>query len=151
MIHQDVDCECLSSDRTGAYVQPIRGTRGQLPGFSKNGGTTHSVTMRPGSVPYVSHRPGAYSRLMLDGTHVPSWLWWCVLRGRNLLLSDRCFGVGLPGQLCRIFWPWLTTVAMDDSSYGEPVRKYVDDYYSMRSSNDNDRADPVGLSSLGAW
>ena len=25
----------------------------------------------------------------------------------------------------------------------------MDDYYSMRSSNDNDRADPVGLSSLG--
>ena len=58
-------------------------------------------------------------------------------------------GVGLPGLLCRIFWPWLTTVAMDDSSYGEPVRKYVDNYYSMRSSNDNDRADRVGLSSLG--
>ena len=38
---------------------------------------------------------------------------------------------------------------MDDSFYGKTVRKYVDDHYSMRSSNDNDRSDPVGLSSLG--
>ena len=38
---------------------------------------------------------------------------------------------------------------MGDSSYGEPVHTYVDDNYSMRSSNDNDRADPVRLSSLG--
>ena len=29
------------------------------------------------------------------------------------------------------------------------MAKHVDDYYCMRSSNDNDRADPVGLSSLG--
>ena len=28
-------------------------------------GPAHSVTMRLGSVPYVSHRPGAYSRLIL--------------------------------------------------------------------------------------
>ena len=82
------------------------------------------------------------------GTHIPSWLRWCVLCGHNLLLKVRCLVVGLPGLVCRIFWPWLTT-AMDDSSYGELVRKYVDDYYSMRSSNDNDQADPVGLSSLG--
>ena len=56
---------------------------------------------------------------------------------------------GLPGLRCRIFWPWLNTVVMYDTYYGRPVRKYVDDHYNMRSSNDNDRSDPVGLSSLG--
>ena len=38
---------------------------------------------------------------------------------------------------------------MRDSSYGEMVQKYVDDYHCMRTSNDDDRAEPVGLSSLG--
>ena len=38
---------------------------------------------------------------------------------------------------------------MGDSSYGGPVQKYVDDYYCMRYSNDSDRSEPVGLSSLG--
>ena len=71
------------------------------------------------------------------------------MRGRNLLLRDWCFSVGLPGRACQIFWPCLITFAMGDSSYGEPVQKYVDDYYSLRSSNDNDWADPVGVSSLG--
>ena len=51
--------------------------------------------------------------------------------------------------MCQIFWPWLTTFVMGDSSYIEPVQKYVDDCHGMRSSNDNDRVDPVGLSSLG--
>ena len=61
----------------------------------------------------------------------------------------RCLVFGLLGLMCRIFWPWLNTVAMYDSYYGRPVRKYVDDHYSMRSSNDNDLSVPVGLSSLG--
>ena len=38
---------------------------------------------------------------------------------------------------------------MDVSPCDSPVRKYVDDYYSMRLSNDTDRSDPVSLSSLG--
>ena len=85
MNHQDVDCGCLSSDRTGAYVhgltvatplQDLISAPGDLPDAASaglsgvpegrypdsvgSGGTMHSVTMRPGSMPYVSHRAGAY-------------------------------------------------------------------------------------------
>ena len=56
---------------------------------------------------------------------------------------------GLPGLRYRLFWMWFKTVAMDDSSYGTPVQTFVDDHYSMRPSNDSDRYDPIGLSSLG--
>ena len=38
---------------------------------------------------------------------------------------------------------------MDDSYPAVPVQKYVDDYYCMRSSNDNDLSEPIGLSCLG--
>ena len=38
---------------------------------------------------------------------------------------------------------------MDASPCDSPVRKYVDDYYSMRVSNDTDRSDPDSLSSMG--
>ena len=46
-------------------------------------------------------------------------------------------------------WPWMSAVAMDAPAYGSPVRKFVDDIYSMCLSNDVDRSDPVNLSSLG--
>ena len=44
---------------------------------------------------------------------------------------------------------FLAVVYYIDSSYGGPVWKYVDDYYCMRSSHDDDLAEPGGLSSLG--
>ena len=43
----------------------------------------------------------------------------------------------------------MSTVAMDVSPCDSPVRKYVEDYYSMRLSNYADRSDPVSLSSMG--
>ena len=43
----------------------------------------------------------------------------------------------------------MSAVAMDAPTYGSPVRKVVDNIYSMRLSNDVDRSDPVNLSSLG--
>ena len=43
----------------------------------------------------------------------------------------------------------MSIVEMDVSPYDLSVRKYVDDYYSMRLSNDVDRSDPVSLSSMG--
>ena len=40
-------------------------------------------------------------------------------------------------------------MAMDVSPCDLPVRKYVENYNSMRLSNYADRSDPVSLSSLG--
>ena len=87
MNHQDLDCGCLSSDRTGAYVHGLMVASplwnlvsapgsvvpgGRYPDAPISGGAMHSVAMRPGSVPYVSYRAGAYSRLLL-ATYV-RWL-----------------------------------------------------------------------------
>ena len=58
--------------------------------------------------------------------------------------------VGLPGRVCHNFWAWLAGLVMGDVYSEGPLKKYVDDYYCMQSSNDNDFADPMGLSSLGA-
>ena len=78
--HEDHDCIYLSSDRTGFYIYklslalPSRDLvsaklshvpEGRLSGTSSDGGAMHSVTMRSGLVPYVSHRAGAYGRLLL--------------------------------------------------------------------------------------
>ena len=38
---------------------------------------------------------------------------------------------------------------MDNPSHDSPVRMYVDNYYSMRVSNDGDTSDPQDLFSLG--
>ena len=90
MNHWDEDCKCLSSDRTGAYVHeltlatylrnlisdPVESPDATSAGLSRirgdrcpdspgDGGAAHSGTMRLGLVPYVSHRPGAYSSLLL--------------------------------------------------------------------------------------
>ena len=82
------DCECLSSDSTGAYVHDLllpscgRDSGPVLEGtavaealdsdsvggdmdFSRSYGLDDSDMRRPGSVPFVSHRPGAYGRLLL--------------------------------------------------------------------------------------
>ena len=80
MQHAAMDCVCLSSDRTGAYVHELsiavsnpdapsaelspvpEGPAPQSPSFE---GDIHSVTRRPGLVPYVSQRAGAYGRSLL--------------------------------------------------------------------------------------
>ena len=43
----------------------------------------------------------------------------------------------------------LVVDEMDASPCDSHVRKYVDDYYSMRLSNDTDRSDTASLSSMG--
>ena len=99
MDHSDGHCSCRSSDHTAAYAHELvwcRGTWGCLPlvvwgggGVTRFAGTGERsaaepclVLGRPGSVPFVSDRPGAYSRLVLavyvrwkSGVLVPSdWL-----------------------------------------------------------------------------
>ena len=73
------DCTCISSDSTGAYVHDLSlatkevspmeemqvlsaapGGDGARMGLLSGPGAGH-----PGSVPFVSHRPGAYGRLLL--------------------------------------------------------------------------------------
>ena len=101
MNHKDVDCGCLSSYRTGAYVhelsvalplwdlvsapgcdlgRPVPCAGGPAPGYAPiSSGAMHSVTMRPGLVPYVSHHAGSYSRLLL-ATYVR---WHCYFKCVN--------------------------------------------------------------------
>ena len=38
---------------------------------------------------------------------------------------------------------------MGDSYLAGPLKKYEDNYYCMRSSNDNDLSEPMGVYSLG--
>ena len=88
MNHSDVDCGCLSSDRTDSYVHELALMPRRCLSVSKVGDASvlteecgaripteesgarmsHSYCMdvgRPGSVTFVSHRPGAYGRLLL--------------------------------------------------------------------------------------
>ena len=80
MEHCDTDCTCLSSDRTASYVHGLLPMPWEDKSTSKNDDRTsvesedHVVVdndcgylgvSRPGSVPFVSHRPGAYGRLLL--------------------------------------------------------------------------------------
>ena len=72
-------CECCSSDCTGAYVHSLSlMPRESVPaaereevsvsaGGSEDRGShiLHGNAGRPGSVPFVSHRPGAYGRFLL--------------------------------------------------------------------------------------
>ena len=73
--------------------------------------------------------------------------------GGMLYVDTHCllgFGVWyLDYRVWVVGWSWCSTVAMDVSPCDSPVRKYVDDYYSLRLSNDANRSDPVSLSSLG--
>ena len=138
-------------------------------------GPAHSVAMRLGSVPCMSHRPGANSRLLLAvyerwqtalykrcmwgwtsftlwsslGLHASSRLWWHALCGYTLTFRIQCLVFGLQGLRCWLFCSWSSTFEMDASPFDSPVRTYVDDYYCMGISNDADRSDPVGFSSLG--
>ena len=77
--HNGGGCDCLSSDRTGAYVHSLS----LIPRESLSGPELEDVSVstresgdrrshilsigvgRLGSVPFVSHRPGAYGRLLL--------------------------------------------------------------------------------------
>ena len=77
--HEDIDCGCQSSDRTVAYVHDLTvNERGPVP--SPDAGVASSCYTRtnghlclepswergrPGLVPFVSDRPGAYGRLLL--------------------------------------------------------------------------------------
>ena len=78
--HCDTDCTCLSSDRTASYVHGLLPMPWVDESTSKNDDRTSVETEdnvvvdndcgylgvgRPGSVPFVSHRPGAYGRLLL--------------------------------------------------------------------------------------
>ena len=88
MDHDGEGCECLSSDSTGAYVHdlslascgrdsspvteevPTAGAQDQDSSvrgvdFSRDCGLADLGTGRLGSVPFVSHRPGAYGQLLL--------------------------------------------------------------------------------------
>ena len=117
--HAAMDCVCLSSDRTGAYIHELSIAvpspdapsaelspvpEGPAPESPSDEEDIHSVTRRPGSVPYVSQRAGVYGRLLL-ATYVRwqtglltacDWL-WPVTRG---------VGVRLHQSLQRI---WLTS------------------------------------------
>ena len=80
MEHCDANCTCLESDRTGAYVHwllPLPGTSDSTSpngdevsvevenGFTFNNGCGYLCVGRPGSIPFVSEKPGAYGRLLL--------------------------------------------------------------------------------------
>ena len=78
--HCDTDCTCLSSDRTASYVHGLLPRPWEDESTTKeddrsivetednaavNNACGYLGVGRPGSVPFVSHRPGAYGRLLL--------------------------------------------------------------------------------------
>ena len=78
--HCEANCTCLESDRTGAYVHcllPGPGTLNSIPandnevsvevenGFTFNNDCGYLGIGRPGSILFVSEKPGAYGRLLL--------------------------------------------------------------------------------------
>ena len=78
--HCDANCACLESDRTEAYIHnllPIPETfhltspnddemSGEIEnGFMFNNDCGYLGVCRPGSIPFVSQKPGAYGRLLL--------------------------------------------------------------------------------------
>ena len=73
---------------------------------------------------------------------MPSSFWQCILHGRfsSVSLPGR---VGRTSSLCSVY------PAMGDSYLDGPVKKYMDDYYCIWISNDNDFSETMGLSSLG--
>ena len=89
-----VKCECLDSDRTGAYVHcliPKIAQTGLTPldnidvseeiatGFTFNDDCGYLGVGRAGSIPFVSEKPGAYGRLLLA-----VYVWWMT----GLLISS---------------------------------------------------------------
>ena len=88
-------CNCLDSDRTGAYVHcliPKTGLSDSTPrddadvsgevgaGFTFNNDCGYLGVGRAGSIPFVSEKPGAYGRLLLA-----VYVWW---RAGLLISSD---------------------------------------------------------------
>ena len=77
--HSDVNCACISLDRTAAYVHDlVVMPRERLPTSEMGDASVHTEesgawmchthcmgVAQPGSVPFVSDRPGAYGRLLL--------------------------------------------------------------------------------------
>ena len=77
--HSDAHCVCLSSDRTAAYMHDLALMPWEhLPASEVGDASVHTGVSdawlcrahclgvgRPGSVPFVSDRPGAYGRLLL--------------------------------------------------------------------------------------
>ena len=77
--HGDVNCDCLSSDRTPAYLHdlalmpreclPVSEVEDPSVHTEERGARmSHAYSMdvgRPGSVSFVSNKPGAYGRLLL--------------------------------------------------------------------------------------
>ena len=77
--HSDDNCGCLSSDQTASYVHWLSlMPRGVVPVLEDGDTSVHTEESdarmnrtyylgvgRPGSVPFVSHRPYAYGRLLL--------------------------------------------------------------------------------------
>ena len=77
--HEDINCDCQSSDRTAAYVHDLT-VNGGGPVHSPDAGVASTCYTRtnvhlciepswerghPGLVPFVSDRPSAYGRLLL--------------------------------------------------------------------------------------
>ena len=69
--HEDMECECQSSDRTAAYIHDLSVNKWE-PGDSPD--RDIALSIRPesdwnksplGLVPFVSCRPGAYGRILL--------------------------------------------------------------------------------------
>ena len=79
MNHSDGNCECRSSDRTGDYIHDLalipreclavpELENASVPTGGSGAQMSHASGMdagRPGSVPFVSHQPGVYGRLLL--------------------------------------------------------------------------------------
>ena len=82
--HAGSECQCLSSDRTGAYIHPLSIDQShrdctsspllsppdlapgeKIPDDSSVLVSTKILSIRPGLVPFVSHRDGAFVRLLL--------------------------------------------------------------------------------------
>ena len=148
---------------------------GTTPPFSQDCWSADSGTGLPGSVPFVSHRPVSYGRLLLvvyvrwktglydSGTEGQlAFDRWCSSRQHTylcvcwrvsccgvLFIQCWCLVFTLPEFWCLGLLRCHSTDVMDAPSYGSPVRTYVNNQYSMRVSNDVDCLDPKCLSSLG--
>ena len=114
------ECHCLSSDRTGAYVHALSmdhypgvcvsspslppqdvtaGYQGRRPDDSRVLVSAENHSVRPGSVPFVSHRAGAYGQLLLTtydrmmsgSLSACDWL-TPVMRGGSRLAPPVCTG-----------------------------------------------------------
>ena len=120
--HCDANCTCLESDRIGAYVHcllPSPGTLDSTPpndnevsvevenGFIFDDDCGYLVVGRPGSIPFVSEKPGAYGRLLLavyvrwkTGLLISSdWLRPVIRGAWRAVLPDRAYEPGKPNPV----------------------------------------------------